>query len=633
MDQPDELQLLNFDGHPALPAVRFGGCELCEWPLRKEDTYLSFVGNSSSTAYASLERCHTPQDVAKSNILCPYRSRCSTCGGAPEAICVHTGCFRLVMQHTQLAQQDLLDFMWVRAAWKAPWRDAPHLSLELSPPPAPPASPMSALGLSHFNKLPVELVQQIWQNSTASTLWGYARVLDIAHHANESAPSQATLVTVPFSRVVSWERGSQPVLSPTPRILAKAQGPPQTTRITIDSEGIRAIERFDYGALYDQRARRDRSDRLAFAFIDESDEFRVKVHFKYHLARLELSYSRERGSRTIWPPPLFDTPVPPPLEDLQVNLLGLAWSFLNDGLDNTWRFYTAELDKITGLTFLTSGHTLVAIHPHTPQEPSAASTVARLPPWVEPPKTWEYFTVSELRSERASDKRGYPWTSTYLDDGFPGLLGPRDQPAHLLIWGSYLAAQDQVCVMATSVVTQGQEIIPPGDIYMRISDDGAYIDRVRSDDGVYIDRVRPDGGMGAPRFYEASASLADVAWIEVFNDMDGYTEGILVVYKDGATQIGVGSCRVGVEDGVVTSEPERMLVLDEPERRERPEYQWGGARRRRYKVAFLAKGCSFVLREGEIQRGIKDEESALVFEAESIEEGLIATAVTIFNKR
>jgi len=205
-------------------------------------------------------------------IICPMtRSRyapCHTCNESPEEIAVHTGFLSLFMQEsknaasasTEFLREALLDFLWIRSCWKSPWRCSPYRSLEDKPPAVSPDASMAALSLLNFKKLPTEMVHRIQMHSPESKLWDYPNIVQIARRSAVSIGA-SELVAVPVWRVLSWERGHQPVLSKQPCRLV---------RLTIDSHGIKSVERIALDSS-DQclgGGSNDRSDRLAYAIFD-----------------------------------------------------------------------------------------------------------------------------------------------------------------------------------------------------------------------------------------------------------------------------------------------------------------------------------------------------------------------------
>ena len=96
------------DGHP-VPALRFGGYNLCDNALVKGETYFAVVANDDSTAYRRLEAPFGPQDhppdslrtteyESQMGIVCPFRRTSGICQNSPEAILVHVDCLRLLMR-------------------------------------------------------------------------------------------------------------------------------------------------------------------------------------------------------------------------------------------------------------------------------------------------------------------------------------------------------------------------------------------------------------------------------------------------------------------------------------------------------------------------------------------------------
>lgn len=281
----------------ALPAVRYGGCDLCGEALGKEDVYLGLVGNPSgdgdSTKFHSVagpfKAGHPPahdyngrieHTQKELGIVCSNRLPCQQCQEAPEAIAIHRHCLHLLVRHCRSTKDavpdSLFDFVWATSAWRSPWRDTLYLCLDntRSLPVLPPASYLSKLGLQGLAKLPSELVYLVRNESCRSLFWGYANVLDMAsRYTRATSLSADELVTVSLSRVSSWRRGHAPVLADEPCGTG-------SIRLTIDSAGMQSIERLDHNTLYGFHASTPRFDDLAFAVFDAAAYPEAKVHFK-----------------------------------------------------------------------------------------------------------------------------------------------------------------------------------------------------------------------------------------------------------------------------------------------------------------------------------------------------------------
>ncbi|KAK1834075.1 hypothetical protein QBC39DRAFT_344211 [Podospora conica] len=562
--------------HP-FPALRYGGCELCGEALVKQDRYYALIGHpdDSTRYYQELFGPFEPGDhpeilgftdylANELGILCCSRDTCRYCQEAPEAIYVHKHCLHLLLGMTpyegpeppplavmEILVERLLDFVYVSSAWRSPWRDTLYLCLDnnLIPPALPSPARWLLLGLWRMTTLPNEIIYQIWRDSSRSLVWGYANVIDMAHRA----PPTDDLVTLSLSHVSSWERGHDPALSQEP-------SGTRMMRLTIDSDGIRSIESLDPEALHGSHASAERFDNLAFAVFDAASYPGAKVHFKYGLARLYLPSGVQH-------PNIWDTPLPPSLDPAKFpKKLGYT----------NWRFQTADLDKITALTFISSRGTLVAIHPHTPQQPSAASTVERMAPWIKTPDMWEYFPVSEVK-RHLSRMRVLPRDTVApqtTESMLTRVFTARNtvHPTSRLVWGYHIPKQDVVCIVATA------ERDPKGLDTVRTLVKGT---RKSNLDCYY-------GGIHG--CFTHCAPLEGVIRTQVFNNDNGHCQGILFDYADG--QVAVGCCRIGVDKPVITSMPALIHIRREKDEDSRTPTSWLTMSHARYlvNIAFSGEG-------------------------------------------
>ncbi|KAK0728338.1 hypothetical protein B0T26DRAFT_672885 [Lasiosphaeria miniovina] len=168
----------------------------------------------------------------------------------------------------------------------------------------------SGCDLCGTDRLPMELVQQVWKHLPRSILRGSGDVIGIAH-------------------------------------------------------------RFAVSTLKDPDGRRESAIHLAFAILDGPHPD-ATLQFKYGLGHLYLPMIRRLRHPHIW-----DTPSPPRLGRFQTH---------GAFAEHNQRLQTAKMDRITRLTFLHYDNDLVAIHPHTQEEPSATVAVERFSPGSDAPR-------------------------------------------------------------------------------------------------------------------------------------------------------------------------------------------------------------------------------------------------------
>ena len=185
------------------------------------------------------------------------RPGCIQCAVSPEAATTHTDCFELFTR--SYMRLDAQDRLWRATAWRKPWRDVPamvlhedaHVSTESV------ATVANEYGLSQLLGMPPEIRQIIRSHSEPALFWRLTAALDLA--AQLHATPTSDLTSVPLRDVSGWERGCLPSLS-------KDSHPLQIIRITIDSRGIKKLERLPAG---EPRYSNRRFDTMAFVIMDQ----------------------------------------------------------------------------------------------------------------------------------------------------------------------------------------------------------------------------------------------------------------------------------------------------------------------------------------------------------------------------
>lgn len=190
-------------------------------------------------------------------LLC-RRPGCGRCAASTESSTVHSECLEIV------AKRQGKDSLWVATQWVIPWRQAPDLFLERDI--TPDISLASHLGIGRIRDLPPEILRMIHGYSSTSLFWRYSAALDLARVLNAAPPNN---LSVPLLKVKAWERGARPEVEEIPDRL-------HDVRLTIDSYGIRRIERLARGSWYQRR----RTDHLAFAILEADKVQAITIHFK-----------------------------------------------------------------------------------------------------------------------------------------------------------------------------------------------------------------------------------------------------------------------------------------------------------------------------------------------------------------
>lgn len=184
----------------------------------------------------------------------------SSCDCTSDSAVVHNDCF----DAARLEGLDK-DRIWTAANRASPWRGAPPLRLGRDYIPLD-SSPADGPGLRRLRELPSELVALVYEYSSDSLFWRYNACRDTARRLRASAPE---VLSISVSMVLGWERGMSPSLASQHNERVKV-------RLTIDSFGLKRIEKFEEEPRYQQR----RTGRHAFIILEPHEARITKVHFK-----------------------------------------------------------------------------------------------------------------------------------------------------------------------------------------------------------------------------------------------------------------------------------------------------------------------------------------------------------------
>ena len=194
---------------------------------------------------------------------------------------MHLDCFELFRQ--SYLPINALDRLWRVVAWRKPWRGAPALVL-------PEGSIIGSgalaevaerYGLAGLGRMPPEIIQLIQDDSASALFWRLIAPLDLA--SRFKALPVDYFVSLPLHELAGWERGSLPLES-------KDLGHLPIVRLTIDSRGIRKVERLPAG---EPKFSSERFDNTAFIIRDVTDFKGVVALFKVcHPSLVPLHFDR-----------------------------------------------------------------------------------------------------------------------------------------------------------------------------------------------------------------------------------------------------------------------------------------------------------------------------------------------------
>lgn len=177
---------------------------------------------------------------------------CGVCTVSAEAATIHTDCLELAMIRCRF--EDVMDQLWITAAWRSPWRQAPNLRLH-DPVVSPDFSMLDQLGLSQMKFLPSEVIDIIHGYTLSSPFWRYCIVSDVARGL---LSSRDQVLSVPLCDISAWNRCGR---------LERVQSTCQPIiRLTIDTWGIENVESLrDYPEFKSWR-----TDYLAYIILDRA---------------------------------------------------------------------------------------------------------------------------------------------------------------------------------------------------------------------------------------------------------------------------------------------------------------------------------------------------------------------------
>jgi hypothetical protein len=166
---------------------------------------------------------------------------CKRCSAAKETATIHEDCFNLYIMRTK-HRLDRLRRLWTLSLARYPWPGSPALLL----PSAPSVAVINrannhasnTYNLHMLGGLPQEIITIIWGYLSQNDLLRLSCVLETIDFLDYT--NHHTTLLVPLRQVHSWHRGQDPIISTTV--------PPSSIKMTIDSKGIKSIQRSGYSA-------------------------------------------------------------------------------------------------------------------------------------------------------------------------------------------------------------------------------------------------------------------------------------------------------------------------------------------------------------------------------------------------
>ncbi|KAF5971320.1 hypothetical protein FBULB1_9280 [Fusarium bulbicola] len=464
---------------------------------------------------------------------------CRDCKGSPESVTMHSECYCFFLQTYH--DKPALERVWVAAAWRIPWvvrssQSMPHIGFIEHGLVSISSSTAEALGMPQLATLPSEVLQLIAAYSRESILWKYLVIRTRAEELSmfdESISKDDDDMQYNLGTVKKWHRGQDAELD---------EDSPESFvfRLILDSHGLLGIERLPDWPEY-RNCRYQTS--YKYFFIDSDEAKRTWVYFrgKFGKARMRLSPSLSR------PVQLWDIPSPP-----GPSTKGREVLLVPRRTDATC-IRTLDLRNITGITFFYYRGTLMGLHAHTLEDPTALSTVKDILPDYEPNLVWIYMPIAH------GDR--------IMRFGLRSWRNDREEPAshHMaLLMTTKLAGDFSI---GPSFNDEDRNFFFKGTPTVLFHNTPAK-------GGITLLGLAGDEtqeGLRAPRFPIISLSidqlinggaaitvdvpLKNAVRIDLFNERStGYMRGFLLEYKNGA-QRSAGQCRVGVDEVIVCHRP------------------------------------------------------------------------------
>lgn len=167
-------------------------------------------------------------------------------GNCVESAVFHQDCFK-AYQFSAGKERPALRYLWFEGLWRQPWNRSWTVQ-KMRPLPRE-GFTCSKTALSHVlrqlkmtnwaDKLPLEIIQAIYDLSDRALLWKVARAVTVAFEWRMRGHDEMKLV--PAVSIQSWKRGEE---------LIQVQDPSAVLPLlhfTIDSQGISQIERIERG--------------------------------------------------------------------------------------------------------------------------------------------------------------------------------------------------------------------------------------------------------------------------------------------------------------------------------------------------------------------------------------------------
>ncbi|KAJ4136493.1 hypothetical protein NW768_004107 [Fusarium equiseti] len=431
-----------------------------------------------------------------------------------------------------------MDGLWVRSAWKFPWRRAQPLHLSVQKPESESLKRTGEIcGLSDMYRLPRELLDMIQCDSRRSLFWRCISAVQLASRVTRTTPKP--LISFQLGQVLSWKRNEYPEY-----ITSKTELP--IIRLTIDSDGISRVERLSCAPVYSGEC----NNHYRPIVEHVSQVAKIQVQLKDCLMRLILPDGQPA-------PAIWNTPAPPDLAYCKaygsepVSRHHIREFFGSDSF--SWQhFHAVEANKIRGITFYFLRGKFSGIYIHYEEEPSAMDDeYDRFINRREEKSVWIHLPIPKNDRLLALDVRqGRRLMSL-------NILVRTKLVGDIIIGQRVVDPYTDLCLSSSSAPETVVYGVPPGTNPVTFF--GTYYKppyQAHPPKMFPLEKCYSSTFASGPRdMFHTWASLEDVSSTLTFNDPNtGICKGIMFQYRNGGCRT-VGQCRWHVDSTIRVEHP------------------------------------------------------------------------------
>ncbi|PSR75357.1 hypothetical protein BD289DRAFT_447826 [Coniella lustricola] len=460
------------------------------------------------------------------------RPSCAQCANGPDTTTVHVDCLAIFLAYSfkirSIKVKEALFSLHTSDLYRDPWRQAPLLCLQEQA--AFDTSVfhffVSLYDIPQLRTLPAEIREMIRLSSPRTFFWRAVATISAAYSVDLMAPE-----TVHIRDIGHFNRGEPPIS----RLHEFESAGPMIIRITIDSDGIRRLERLA------ERPPSCSESSTCLAYIVELE---AAIPQKALLlgGRLKLDIPVSWNSLRIW-----DTPGPP-IKHLHFSP---RLTLRSQRIETAIQYRTINLTAISGITLFYSQGMPFGIFAHRIATSSALRSYQHFSKLRQDTSIWIYLPIAAQDTVVCLVLRQTPRgrTNLLVRTRLCGdiILGPQLQPTQ--------ESKDYLLAAGASITMIYNELPH----YEQVNHIGAYCDTASSQDLQPFEMHTCEHSLETSATYHSAAPLNSVTSITVFRHADGACRGILLEYENHGLRA-VGECRIGVDASDHYTEPTRICV-------------------------------------------------------------------------